>query len=75
MVLTFVCVLSGAYFLYIYWSFLLYEIGPVGPSSLGPSFCHFLVPILGNTIVSLWILAPHENNVTGAWQKFKTRFY
>ena len=29
------------------------ELGPIGPSSIGPSFCHFLVPILGFRLVSL----------------------
>jgi len=27
-------------------------LGPIVPSSLGPSFCHFLLPIVGNAIVS-----------------------
>ena len=51
------------------------ELGPIGPSSIGPSFCHFLVPILGFRLVSFRILAPEETITPTACQEFKLRFY
>ena len=54
-------------------AFCFFILGPTGPS-----FCHFLVPILRNTIVSLWIPAPEDSTETQgqtACQKFKLRLY
>ena len=50
-------------------------LGPIGPSSVGPSFCHFLVPILGFGLVSFRISAPEETVQPTAWQEFKLRLY
>ena len=51
------------------------ELGPIGPSSIGPSFCHFLVPILGFRLVSFRISAPEETKGPTACQESKLPLY
>ena len=45
------------------------------PVCVGPSFCHFLVPILGFRLVSFRISAPEETKEPTACQEFKLRLY